>query len=303
MLTKRAGPARCGMWAPVLLLTLVTAVWGWTFVVVRDAVAAFPVTIFLGLRFGLAAACLLPMLLTKGTGVRAGVLPGLALSAGYLFQTTGLKYTTASKAGLLTGLFVVFTPLLEVVCYRLRPRWYTVIAVPLALAGTILLTSGIGASTQGRRELLGDGLEVLTAFFFSIHMLLLGRLTPTIDARRAALGQMVIAAGLFVALSAAAHPAPHLTPSVAWAVIITGILASAAAFYIQTSVQQRISPSRTAMILVTEPAFALFFGVILAGDAFTVSRGAGAALILGVLVFHEVAASRGDVSLHRSAST
>src|ERR671915_2299721 len=95
-----------------LLLVLVTAVWGWTFVVVQDAISAYGVLGFLALRFALASVALAPLLreMTRRTLlVGAGI--GLVLAMGYLFQTLGLLYTTPTNSGLITGLFVVFAPL------------------------------------------------------------------------------------------------------------------------------------------------------------------------------------------------
>ena len=303
MARNRLKPDRRAAWIPLLLLTSVTAVWGWTFVVVRDAIATFPVSTFLAFRFGLAMLCLLPVLAGGGIGLRDGLWPGLALAAGYGCQTAGLQYTTASKAGLLTGLFVVFTPALEVALYRRRPSWYTVVAVPIALIGTALLTSGGNQSPHGDNTLLGDSLEVATALCFSIHMILLGRISPSVSARHVALAQMSVAAILFTGVTLASHPAFHVTGQVAWAVLVTGTLASAAAFYIQTYVQQRVSPSRTAMILVTEPAFALLFGVLLAGDSFSAIHAIGAGIILAVLVLHESLATRSSLSAGQAVST
>src|SRR5579859_748067 len=129
-----------------IALICVTSIWGYTFVVVRDAVRIYPVVPFLSLRFCLAALLLSPLLLRGGNHFRAGVLPGVALGIGYLCQTFGLEYTTASQAGLLTGLFVVMTPMMELAVYRIRPRNATVAAVLAAFGGTALLAAPSGFS-------------------------------------------------------------------------------------------------------------------------------------------------------------
>src|SRR5919107_2904070 len=98
-----------------LLLVLVTAVWGWTFVVVQDAISAFGVLGFLALRFALASLALSPILLsgiTRRTLLVGGGI-GLVLAMGYFFQTLGLLFTTPTNSGLITGLFVVFAPLAD----------------------------------------------------------------------------------------------------------------------------------------------------------------------------------------------
>jgi drug/metabolite transporter (DMT)-like permease len=269
-----------------IALICVTAIWGYTFVVVRDAVRIYPVVPFLSLRFGFAALLLSPLLLRGRTDLRAGVLPGVALGAGYLTQTFGLKYTTASQAGLLTGLFVVITPVMELAIYRVKPRHVTIVAVAVAFAGTALLAAP-GGLAPGSLQLAGDGLEILTAFAFSIHLLLLGRVTRGRDSGQLAFAQIAIAALGFSIGATALKGYPRPTAEVWTALLITAGLATALAFWIQTRVQQYLSPSRTALVLVLEPAFATLFGFLLAGDSFTRVQAVGAALILLAIVGHE----------------
>jgi drug/metabolite transporter (DMT)-like permease len=275
----------------VLGLVFVTAVWGYTFVVVRDAVLIYPVVPFLSLRFCFAALLLTPLLLRGHADLRAGLVPGLALGAGYLCQTLGLQYTTASQAGLLTGLFVVMTPALETVIYRTIPRRATVAAVAAAFAGTALLAAPSGGSV-GRMELVGDGLEVLTAVAFSIHLLLLGRATTGRSSGQLAFAQIATAAVAFTVGASITHGYPRPSGEVWTALAITAGLATALAFWIQSRVQQYLSPSRTALVLVLEPAFATLFGSLLAGDSFTRVQAAGAALILVSIVGHESVVAR-----------
>jgi drug/metabolite transporter (DMT)-like permease len=269
----------------------VTAIWGYTFVVVRDAVRIYPVVPFLSLRFCLAALLLTPLLLRGHNDLRAGILPGVALGAGYLCQTVGLQYTTASQAGLLTGLFVVFTPVLEMAVYRTGPRQVTVVAVIAAFTGTALLAAPGGVAVS-RLQVLGDGLEILTAIAFSVHLLLLGRATTGRDTGQLAFAQIATAAVAFTIGASATGGYPSPDGQVWTALLITAGLATAAAFWIQTRVQQYLSPSRTALVLVLEPAFATLFGFLLAGDSFTRVQAAGAALILTAIVGHESVVAR-----------
>lgn len=273
--------------APVLAMLAVTVIWGWTFVVVRNAVTGYPVLPFLALRFTVASLALLPLLFRPGRGLRAGIVPGIILAGGYLAQTMGLRFTTASRAGLLTGLFVVLTPLMAFVILRQRVRIGTVTAGIAALLGTVLLV-GVGASPGMPHELLGNFLEVVTAVLFSLHILALARFAPGLDAARLAVTQMAVAALLFSGGSAAKGQFSLPSPSVWFAIGVTGVLASAVAFWVQTAVQQRISPTRTAIILASEPAFATFFGLLLAGDHFGPSQATGAGLILAAIIGHEL---------------
>jgi drug/metabolite transporter (DMT)-like permease len=263
--------------------------------VVRDAIHGYPVLPFLGIRFTIAAVCLAPAVVRSLRGAAAGIVPGFALAGGYLAQSAGLKFTTASKAGLLTGLFVVITPLLGIVVWRRLASAATLAAAAGALIGTGMLL-GAGAAQPGSQQLIGDTLEVLTALCFSIHILLLARFAPGREPARVAWTQMLVAAMLFSLTGQAAGQFRPPDSSVWLALVVTGVLASAVAFLVQTAVQQRISPSRTAIVLAAEPAFATLFGVILAGDRFGPLQGAGAALIVGAVGFHEWAAAQGGAA-------
>ncbi len=270
----------------VLLLVLVTAVWGWTFVLVKDAISQYPTLPFLAVRFALAAlvmAVIVHGLPTRRTLVR-GTAIGAALAAGYLLQTIGLQYTSPGNAGLITGLFVVFTPLLERLTGRpVASRTY--IAVAAALAGTALLAGG-GSARIG----VGDLLVVGCALAFALHIVLLSHWSPGLPTAPLAMVQMVTAAVLFSTGSLGQFRLPG---SGVWtAIVITGVFASALAFFVQTWAQVHLSASRTALVLATEPAWALGFSVLLAGQRLGVVQAVGAALMLGAIIGHELAPAR-----------
>ena len=268
-----------------LLLVLVTAVWGWTFVVVQDAISAYGVLGFLALRFALASLALSPILLsgvTRRTLLVGGGI-GLVLAAGYLFQTLGLLYTTPTNSGLITGLFVVFAPLADRVFFGRRASRQVVVAVALSVAGMVLLAGG---GPEGVNP--GDLLTLLCAAALGIHIALLSRYAAGHDAAGLTLGQIIAMAALFAVLWPAAGTV-EFPPSGVWgALLITGLLASAGAFYVQTYVQQRLSAARTAIILTMEPVFAALFGYWLAGDRLLPVQVAGAGLILSALFIGEV---------------
>jgi drug/metabolite transporter (DMT)-like permease len=269
-----------------LLLVGVTAVWGWTFVVVQDAISAFGVLGFLALRFALASAALSPILLsgvTRRTLLVGGGI-GVVLAAGYLFQTLGLLYTTPTNSGLITGLFVVFAPLADRFFFGVRASREVVVAVVLSLLGMVLLA---GAGPAGVN--LGDLLTLLCAAALGLHIALLSRYAAGHDAGGLTLAQILTMAVLFAALWPLVGTVELPPPEVWGALLITGLLASAGAFYIQTFVQQRLPAARTAVILTMEPAFAAFFGYWLAGDRLVAVQIVGAALILSAVFVGEVA--------------
>jgi drug/metabolite transporter (DMT)-like permease len=271
-------------WTSTLLLVGVTAVWGWTFVVVQDAISAYGVLGFLALRFALASIALAPLLLvmTRRTLlVGAGI--GLVLAMGYLFQTLGLLYTTPTNSGLITGLFVVFAPLAAYALFKVRVSRHIVAAVLLSLAGMVLLA---GQSPSGVR--IGDTLTVVCAGALGLHIALLSRYAREHNAGSLALAQMLSMAVLFSVLWPFFEPVALPPREVVFAIALTGLVASAVAFYVQTTVQQRIPAARAAIILTTEPVFAALFGYWLAGDRLSPVQLAGAALILSALFVGEV---------------
>jgi drug/metabolite transporter (DMT)-like permease len=266
----------------VVLLLGVTAVWGWTFVVVKDAIEAFPPVPFLGLRFLVATIVMILAVrhLPSGRALVVGCLIGLPMAGGYLLQTVGLRFTSPGNAGLITGLFFVFTPLLDrLFGTAIRPR--TLIAVAVALAGTFLLAGG---GQLGIR--LGDTLIVGCAACFALQIVLLSRWSPGFSARDLTLAQLATCAVLFMVGGAPQLRAP--SPSVWVAILVTGVFASAVAFFVQTWVQSQLTASRTALVLASEPVWALFFSVLLAGQRLDRVQTLGAALVIAAIVGHEL---------------
>jgi drug/metabolite transporter (DMT)-like permease len=268
-----------------LLLIGVTAVWGWTFVVVRDAIALYGVLPFLAVRFTLAACALAPLYAPKVTRralvVGGGI--GVVLALAYFFQTAGLLFTTPTNSGLITGLFVVFAPLADRILFGVKSSRQVIVAVFLSLFGMILLAGG---GPEGVNP--GDFLTLLCAAALGVHIALLSRYAAGHDAGGLTLAQILAMTVLFVALWPIFEPV-RFPPTGVWIpLLVTGIVASAVAFYIQTTVQQHISAARTAIILTMEPVFAAFFGYWLAGDRLSALQVAGAALILSALFVGEV---------------
>jgi drug/metabolite transporter (DMT)-like permease len=269
----------------------VAAIWGGTFVLVAEAVERYPLFGFLFWRFLVAVvafAVLFPKAFRRidGPNLRVGLLAGTFLTAGYIFQTWGLAgvgRTTPARAAFITGLYVIFTPMLQAVLMRIMPRRATVLGAVSALAGLWLL-SGVGT---GGEWVVGDTLVVIAAFAYAGHMIVLGSTSEHHDTAAMTFVQLAVVCVACGAISLAVErPAPPTDPFVIWAILLCGVLASAVAFAVQTWAQRRISPARTALILVTEPAFGGVFGWAVAGVA-PPGEIAGAALMLGGMVLAE----------------
>jgi len=268
-----------------LLLVAVTAVWGWTFVVVQNAIALYGVIPFLGVRFVLAGAALAPIYATKLTrrSLLVGGGIGVVLAAGYLFQTTGLLFTTPTNSGLITGLFVVFAPLADRLLFGANVSRQVILAVALSLVGMILLAGG---GPEGANW--GDLLTLLCAAALGLHIALLSRYAASHDAGALTLAQILAMALLFIIVWPFFDSVTLPPPGVWVALLVTGLLASAGAFLVQTTVQQHIPAARTAIILTMEPVFAALFGYWLAGDRLVAVQILGALMIFSALIIGEV---------------
>ena len=274
--------------AAALALVGVAAIWGWTFVLVKEAVSSTPPLTFLAARFVLAFALLVLLLArrlrqTERRELIAGTGIGVALFAGYVLQTWGLRFTTASKSGLITGLYVVLVPVLGWLLWRRRERLHVWIGVALAAIGLALLA--LGGGSLGRIN-LGDVLTLGCAMGFAVHILLVDRYVRNLDYLRL----LVVQIGTVAALSLLGavlleREAIVLSGMLARSVAITGVAGTALALYVMNRVQALSTASYTAIVLTMEPAFAALFGFVLLGERFTVGQWAGAVLILlGLMV-------------------
>jgi drug/metabolite transporter (DMT)-like permease len=267
----------------------IAAVWGLTFVMVQDAIAELPPFAFLSYRFMAAAAIVAvvfwrPLRALPPEGWRAGLVMGAFLTAGYVAQTLGLEHTTASNAGFITGLFVVLTPAFGALLFGLRPPRAAWLAAAVSALGLVLL-SGVG----GDFRLSGDGVVFLCACAFAFHILVTARAVERFDVA-ALVAVQLGACGLFCLL-AAGIGGDLETPrgSTVWsALIVTALFASALGFLVQSYAQQHAPPSRTALILAAEPAFAGLFGYVLQDERLSAVALMGALLILAAIVLVDV---------------
>jgi drug/metabolite transporter (DMT)-like permease len=287
-------------------LLFVTAVWGATFVMVQDAVSGFPVLAFLGLRFVLATAVLLPLFLrhrrswrvpnisaeapsapqpdfvkTSLAGLLPGIAVGLALFAGYAFQTFGLRFTTPAKAGFITGMSVVLVPIGEALVTRRSPGRNALLGVGLAAVGLALLSLQSDLSVS-----LGDLLVLCCAVAFAVHILLVGHFAPHWPALRLAFVQIATVAVVSSLTTFLVDRPIGWPPSAVWfAAAFTGVFATALAFFIQSRAQKDTTPTHTALIFAAEPVFAGIFSFLLIGELLGPRQILGCVLILaGMLV-------------------
>jgi len=268
-----------------LLLLAVVAVWGWTFTLMKEAIAAYGVVSFLAVRYAIASAALGLFAARRADRrtLRTGGLIGLVLVAAYLFQTFGLRHTSATNTGVITGLFVVFVPLANRWLFGVRTERLLWVTIGTSLVGLGLLS---GFAPEG--VALGDVLTVGAAACFGLHVALLDRYARHHDASALALGQILTAAVVFLAVAPLVEPVAWPTARVWFALLVTGIVATAVAFTVQTYVQQRLPAVQTAMIILMEPLFAALFAYLLAGERLTGVQILGAALLTGSALVAEL---------------
>ena len=268
----------------------VAAVWGLTFPVVQDAIAIVPTMTFLAYRFIPAAALVAAIThreLRKLSwqGLRAGLLMGVFLTAGYIFQTLGLERTTASNAGFITGMYIVLTPVFGALLLGHRPGGVAWVAAAVATAGLFLLS---GAGGEGS-NLTGDGLVLICAASFALHILATDRAVKSHDVSALLVVQLAVAGLFCLAVAGAAGDLVVPRDASVWvALAVTSVIASAVGFFVQTYAQQHASPARTALILGSEPAFAGLFAYLLKGETLGGPQWLGAVLILSAIVAVEL---------------
>ena len=282
-----------------LLLLLIAAIWGGGFVAQRQGLEFVGPFTFNGVRFALGSLSLLPLVLIgqrrrnrlPGVLPKAGTRPllwGGALAGGALFlgaslQQVGMVYTTAGNAGFITGLYVVIVPLLGL-CWGQRPGLGTWLGALLAAMGLYLL-SVTAAFTIG----FGDLLELAGAFFWAGHVLLIGWLSPRLDALKLSAVQFAVCSLLslvtafctetvsLAGILRAAHP-----------ILYGGLISVGIAYTLQVVAQRDAHPAHTAIILSAEGVFAALGGWWLLGEVLGPRGLLGCGLMLAGMLFSDL---------------
>lgn len=267
-------------------MLLVAFIWGTTFVVVKNALADIGPFWFLALRFILAFLVLTVLAFknmqkTDFSTIIYGSIIGLFLFIGYTFQTIGLKYTTSSNAGFITGLSVVLVPVIYAVMYRKKPELKTVFASLTALAGLFLLSF----NTSSYKLNYGDFLVFICSLGFALQIILVDKYSHKHDAVAITGVQILFVGLLSLIIALLAEPFPEkITYNAVSAILITSILATALAFLLQNGMQKYSTPTRFAIIFTMEPVFAALAGYWWAGEILSPRGLTGAGLILASML-------------------
>jgi drug/metabolite transporter (DMT)-like permease len=272
-----------------LMLIAITVVWGLTFALVKKSLEQIQPFVFMAWRFWLAALVMGALSARKLHQIdwpilRDGLLLGVLLYASYSFQTFGLQRTTAGNAGFITGLFIIFTPLLAAIFLRHRPDLKSIVAVIVAVIGLAILSLQPGLGIR-----VGDALVLACAFLYSVHIILLDGYVKKYDLVLLTFVQMLVLAVTFTASGFMFETFTVPKTGFVWmTIVICGVLASAAAFYVQGYAQRILTPVRTSMVLIMEPVFSVIFGIIILGEHLSWRSWLGCALILAGMILTEI---------------
>ena len=276
MSTQHAKRMKLAPWA----LLLVAASWGLAFVIMKDSIARQSVNNFLFSRFALAVMVMLLLrpqvvkLFTKDL-VLPSAFAGFFLGTGYILQTLGLERTGAAVTGFITGLYVVFTPLIAAVVLKARITLLTWGCVLLATVGLALL------SLHGWSIGFGELLVLGSAFCFGVHIISLGKWSSGRDAYAMTIIQLAMCAllsGLASVTEGGYAPPPDWG---VWAtVIFTAVVCTAIAFMVQTWSQAHMTTTKVAVILTMEVVFAAIFAIIFGGERLSLQTALGGILVV-----------------------
>jgi len=276
---------------PLPALVAVTAIWGYTFVPVQKTVGAYPLFAFLAVRFAISTAALAPfawrsLRTLPRAGWPAGLVAGSFLALAYGLQTAGLELTTVTSTGFITGLYVVFTPLLALAAFRTPVPASVWVGVTLALAGLLLLGGAPGGSWLGNALVLGNAVAQ------SFQIVAMERFAPRYDPRALTFLQMAVTGVGFTVIAVAAGQLEAPPDAETWyALVVTGVFAGALGYLVGTWVQSRTTAARAALVFTLEAPFAALFGVLLLSEHLGWAGWTGCAVMLAGIVLAEPAAA------------
>jgi len=272
-----------------IFLASITVIWGSTFTVTKSLLHSVSPLLYIGIRFT-AASLVFALLfrgrllaLNRGTFLR-GALLGALLFLGLVLQTVGLQFTSASKSAFLTGMLVVFTPILQLALERMPPRRGNLLGIGLVIAGLYFLTSPRGSAFNH-----GDLLTLGCAFVFALYIVLLDTFSKNHGAIEMTAAQF-ITAGILGIIAAATLEQPSFTPSQSsvGSLAYMVLAATVPTIYIQTKYQPMTTPSRSAVIFSLEPVVAAVIAAVVLGEKLGATGILGGALIVGGLLASEL---------------
>jgi drug/metabolite transporter (DMT)-like permease len=272
-----------------LILVLCTLIWAATFPIAKLGLRDSSPIVLIALRFWIALVILFPFCRSEvmsidGRTAKRGVILGTLLFGGFLTQTVGLHLTTASKSAFITGLLVVFTPVIQLILEGKSPKTGNVLGVILVSFGLYVLTA-----PQGAGFTLGDGLSLGAAALYAFYLVYLDMITREHSFVQLTFLQIgvtaLLASSTFYFLE---KPYLHWTANLLLRLAYLAILATLLALYLITKHQRQTNPTRSAVIFSLEPLIAAIFSYILLGERLGIVALAGGGMILAGLLVSEL---------------
>ena len=279
-----------------LAITGVAFIWGVSFVIAKRALPDISVLLYLSLRFTLATAVMVVTYrrqIAEGFSRQqwiGGVAAGVLLMAGFIFQTTGLAYTTPAKNAFLTGLYIVLIPFFSMLAYKSVPGLFDGLGVLTAAAGMYFLSVPAGSF----RIEFGDSLTLVSAALYALHIMTLGYFAPRTGYVSISLLQVSVACVIaWISYGAWRLASPEAktaqwTPAVLLAIAVGGFFCTALAFTLQSWAQQFTSTTRAALLMSLELVFAWLASYLFEGEVLSVRSATGAVLILAGILLVEL---------------
>jgi drug/metabolite transporter (DMT)-like permease len=262
-----------------IALFSITIFWGVTFAIIKLALNDISPMVFIGIRFSLAALILLPFLLKPLLNsnidlIKAGLFLGLLYFIGFATQTVGLQYTTATKSGFITGTFVIFIPILQLILERRAPSKGNIFGILLVIIGLILLSSkGVTVldilNELGSNFNIGDLLTLICAIFYALYVVYIDIITKKFDYKPLIILQVLFTgiAGFVLAFLFDAAGIESIrydfNKTVILVILYTAIFSSILATVIQTKYQKVVTPTKAGIIFSLEPIFAALFAFLI----------------------------------------
>jgi len=281
-----------------LTLLIVSVIWGSAFVAQRVAGEQGSVYLFNAARYLLAALVVLPLALRVGRASKSTsqvadrthpreqykwiFIAGFVLFVASALQQAGMVYTTAGNAGFITSLYVVLVPFALLFGWKEKPHWISVVAVVLAGVGAFLLSTG------GRFQVrAGDALELIGAFFWTLHVIVLGKYASKFEAMSFSAGQLIVCGLLNLSVGLLVEPMMKINGQLIFAIAYTALFSLGLCYTLQIWAQRHTPPADAALILSLESVFAVISGWLILNEKLVSIQIWGCVLIFVAVVLSQ----------------
>lgn len=283
-----------------VFLVLSALIWGCGLVAQKNGMDYLGPFAFTAIRCSLGGVSLLPLVWImerkKSTSVKssnpkpsravtfkASVICGLALAAIILFQQTGISYTTVGKAGFITGLYIIITPILErVLGKQISKNVWISAAIGLIGLAMLTLSGGIEGLTAGDVLMLGG------AFSAAVHIIVIDKWVRYVDSVKLSCYQFLVAGVLYIPLAVIFETTTwEAVVSCAVPILYTGLLSCGMGYTLQTLGQRSTPPSQASLILSLETVFTLLAGMLFLNEMMTGMEYAGCAVMFAAILLSQ----------------